>query len=112
MVFLMERLLRARGFRVSAFEVADEAIAAVRANPTDFDLLVTDFNMPKASGLDVARTIREIHPALPVVITSGVITDELRVGASEAGGKQIIYKPNSVEELSDTIRNLLEPNDG
>jgi len=112
MVFLMERLLRARGFRVSAFEVADEAIAAVRANPTDFDLLVTDFNMPRASGIDVARAIREINPALPVVITSGVITDELRIGASETGVKQIIYKPNSVEELSDAIWNLLETKDG
>jgi two-component system cell cycle sensor histidine kinase/response regulator CckA len=112
MVFLVKRLLSKRGFRVSGFEVAAEALAAVRAEPGDFDLVVTDFNMPKASGLDVARAIAQIRPGLSVVITSGYISDALREGAREAGVRHLVYKPNSVEELTEVIRRLLEPENG
>ena len=108
MVFMVTRMLARRGFQVSGFEVADEALAALRANPADFDLVVTDFNMPKASGLDVARAIARIRPGLPVVITSGYITDALREGAREAGVRHLVYKPNSIEELVAAIAQLLE----
>ncbi len=108
MVFLMERLLRLRGFRVSGFGIADEALNAVRANPRDFDLVVSDFNMPKASGLDVAIAVRAIRSDLPIVIVSGVVTDDLTAGAREAGVQEVVYKPNSVKDLVDAIGRLLE----
>ncbi|MDO9133613.1 PAS domain S-box protein [Hydrogenophaga sp.] len=107
MVFLMERLLRTRGFRVSAFEIAEEALKAVRADPTDFDLIVSDFNMPNGSGLEVALAMRKIRSDLPVVIISGFVTDELLEGALAAGVQEVVYKPNSVSELVDSIGRLL-----
>ena len=108
MVFLMERLLQKRGFRVSGFTVAAEALAAVSANPGDFDLVVTDFNMPTTSGLDVARAIRAIRSDLTVVVTSGYISEELRGGAAAAGVEHVIFKPNSVEEMAALLVDLLE----
>ena len=103
MLEMVERLLIKRGFRVSVFLVAAEALAAVRATPEKFDLVVTDFNMPRESGLDIARAIRLIRPELPVVITTGYITDELREEAREAGVRHIVHKPNSVEDLVEAI---------
>lgn len=107
MVFLIQRLLRLRGFRVSGFGIAEEALSAVRADPKDFDLVVSDFNMPKASGLDVALAVRAIRSDLPIVIVSGVVTDELLAGARAAGVQEVVYKPNSVKDLVDAIRRLL-----
>lgn len=107
MVLMVTRFLRKRGFRVSGFEVAADALAALAADPDDFDLVVTDFNMPKASGLDVARAIAQIRPALPVVITTGYISEALRDGARRAGVRELLYKPNSVEELAASISRLL-----
>jgi two-component system, cell cycle sensor histidine kinase and response regulator CckA len=107
MVFLMERLLRTRGFRVSAFGVAAEALEAVRANPKDFNLIVSDFNMPHGSGLDVAHAMRKIRPDLPVVIISGFVTDALLEGALAAGVQEVVCKPNSVSELVESIGRLL-----
>jgi len=106
-VFLMRRLLQKRGFRFSGFEVAEEALAAVRANPANFDLVVSDFNMPKASGLDVARAMREIRPDLPVVIVSGFVTEALRDDARAVGVRDVIHKPNSTEDLMAVITRLL-----
>ena len=54
-VFLMRRLLERQGYRVSGFTEAQAAIAAVQSNPGQFDLAVTNYNMPVMSGLDVAR---------------------------------------------------------
>src|SRR6185436_8556388 len=41
-VFLARRLLEQRGYKVSGFQSQEEALAALRADPTGFDLLVTD----------------------------------------------------------------------
>ena len=98
-VFLMKRLLERQGFRVSGFTNPREALAAVQANPGEFDLAVTDFNMPGMSGLEVASALREIRADLPLVLASGYITDELRQKAPAAGVRELIYKPNTVDDL-------------
>ena len=107
MVFLMHRLLSMQGHRVSAFDKSADALAAIRANPLDFDLIVTDYNMPGATGLDVARTVKDLRPDLPVVITSGFISHALREGAREAGVRHVIYKSNTVGELCETLRRVI-----
>lgn len=59
--------------------------------------------MPGMSGLDVARTLREIRADLPVVLASGYITEELRAKAPAAGISECIYKPNTVEDLCEAV---------
>ena len=107
MGFMVTRILQRAGYRVSSFERADGALAAVRANPAEFELVVTDFNMPGFSGLDVAQELARIRPDLPLVITSGYITDELQAGAQAAGVRRIVHKPNTVDELCRIIQQLL-----
>ena len=102
-VFLMKRILERRGFRVSVYCDPREAVAAARANPEQFDLVVTDYNMPEMSGLDVARALREIHADLPIVLASGYITEELRAKAPAAGVSALINKPNTVDELCEAV---------
>ena len=105
-VYLMTRLLQRQGYRVSAYTDPHEAIAAVRAAPADYDLVVTDYNMPGLSGLEVARALREIRADLPVALASGYITEEMRAEAPAAGVVELIYKPNTVEELCMTVARL------
>jgi len=68
--------------------------------------VVTDRNMPGISGLEVARELSRLRPELPVVLASGYITEELRAHALQAGVRQLIYKPNTVEELCDVVQRL------
>jgi PAS domain S-box-containing protein len=106
LVFLVTRLLERLGYRVSGYTRAEEALAAVRADPGQFDLVVTDLNMPGVSGLEVARELARLQPDLPVALTSGYITEELRAAAGQAGVRELIYKPNTVEELCEAVRRL------
>ncbi|MBI3387909.1 MAG: response regulator [Deltaproteobacteria bacterium] len=109
LVFLMTRLLERPGFRVSGYTRAEEALAALRADPGQFDLVVTDMNMPRFSGLDVARAVLSLRPDLPVVLVSGNITEELRAAAALIGVHHLIYKPNTTDEMVAVVRRLAGP---
>ncbi len=107
LVFLVTRMLERLGYRVSGYTRAAAALAAVRADPSQFDLVVTDLNMPGMSGLEVARELARLRPDLPVVLASGYITEELRALAPEAGVRQLMYKPNTVDELCAVVQRLV-----
>jgi CheY-like chemotaxis protein len=77
-VLMVERLLTQAGYRMTAFKGSRAAVAAVRAEPRAFDLVVSDFSMPGLTGMDVARDVAAARADLPVVITSGYISDELQ----------------------------------
>jgi PAS domain S-box-containing protein len=102
-IFLMKRLLGRKGYRVSGYTDPGKALAAVRADPGQFDLAVTDYYMPGMSGLEVAQALKEIRPDLPIVMASGYVSEELRAKAPAAGVSKLIYKPNTVEDLCEAV---------
>jgi len=108
LVLLVTRLLLRRGYLVSGHVEPTAALAELKVDPARFDLVVTDYNMPRFSGLDVAREVREIRPDLPVVIASGFITDELQAQASAAGVRSVIFKANAAEEFCNVVQRLLQ----
>ena len=107
LVFLVQRLLRRRGYEVSGFTDPHEAAAVLRADPQKFDLLVTDYNMPGYSGVDLLREVRDIRADLPVALASGYVTAEIEHSALAAGARALIHKPNDVQELCDTVDRLV-----
>ncbi|WP_342720250.1 ATP-binding protein [Acidovorax sp. FHTAMBA] len=107
LVFLVQRLLRRRGYEVSGFTDPHEATAALRAAPQAYDLLVTDYNMPGFCGVDLVREARRIRPDLPVALASGYVTAEIEQAALAEGARALIHKPNDVEELCATVQRLI-----
>lgn len=105
---LVRRLLERDGYRVSAFTDPQQALETLRQAPLDVALCITDFNMPGMSGLRLAREIKALHPSLPVAITSGYISEELRQQAPAAGVDEVIFKPDTVEALCAAIERLLK----
>jgi len=109
LVFLVRRLLERRGHKVTAFTEQREVIEAVRENPGGFDLLLTDYNMPGMSGLDVAKAVLAINPALPVAVASGYITDDLQAEAMAAGVREVVFKTDAVESFCEVVARLATP---
>jgi CheY-like chemotaxis protein len=103
LVVLITRLLQRKGCRVSGYTDAREALAAVRAHPGDFDLVITDYNMPGMSGLDVAIALREIRHDLPVALASGYISQAVQDLAPAAGVREIFHKTDLIEDLCDAV---------
>ena len=111
LVFLVQRLLRRRGYEVSGYTDPHEATAALRAAPQAYDLLVTDYNMPGFCGVDLVREARLIRPDLPVALASGYVTAEIEQAALAEGAQALIHKPNDVEELCATVQRLIVGHD-
>jgi signal transduction histidine kinase/ActR/RegA family two-component response regulator len=111
LVFLIARLLKRRGFTVSTFTDPHEALTALRNTPKAFDILVTDYNMPGYSGIDLLREAKLIRPDLPVALASGYVTPELEHSAMREGANALIYKPNDVSEFCETVQRLITGND-
>jgi PAS domain S-box-containing protein len=108
MVFLVGRLLRKQGYRVSTFTSGELALAWMREFPDAIDLLVTDQNMPGMSGVDLARESVRERPGLRVAIVSGHVNDKLLADASAAGVHEVMAKQDSMDALGEAIRQLLE----
>lgn len=107
LVFLVRRVLKRKGFQVTTFTDPRLAVEALRQEPLRFDLLVTDYNMPGYSGVELLREARLIRPALPVALASGYITPEIEQSALQEGARALIHKPNDVDELCETVQRLL-----
>jgi PAS domain S-box-containing protein len=107
-VFLTSRLLGRKGFCISPFSNQQEALDTVRATPNAFDVVVTDYNMPGISGVDVANEIRAIRSDLPVIIASGFVDEDLQAKAVAAGVKALIFKETIVDKFVNAIASAVE----
>ncbi|HIP30588.1 MAG TPA: response regulator transcription factor [Sulfurospirillum arcachonense] len=96
--------LRDSGYGVVHVEDGERALD--EASETKFDLLLFDINVPKKSGLDVVRTLREYNNTTPaIVITAYQDTTHMKDGF-ESGCDDYIKKPFDLEELDLRINNI------
>jgi len=90
---------------------ADNGLSAVESvRDGFFDLVLMDIRMPKQSGIDALKEIKEISPAIPVLLITAYAELESAIEAVKLGAKDYIQKPIDVEKLKVTIMNLLELN--
>ncbi|TXT41262.1 MAG: PAS/PAC sensor hybrid histidine kinase [Comamonadaceae bacterium] len=112
LVFLLKRLLTRKGYRVITFTDPLQALTQLRDPAFTCNLLVTDYNMPGYSGVDLLRDVQQLRPHLPVALASGYVTPDIEREAIAAGARALIHKPNDVDELCATVQKLLrEQND-
>jgi CheY-like chemotaxis protein len=108
LLYMVERYLVQRGFRISGYIDQQEALGVLRKDPRGFDLVVIDYNMPGMSGLDVARAVRGIRADLPIAVASGVIDESLRAQAEALGVRDFIFKVSDVEDLGAAFARLAQ----
>lgn len=103
-VEVISAYLRDDGFTVDTAADGDEALARFAAEPAD--LILLDLTLPKRSGLEVYRTIRETSDVPVIMVTSR--TDEIdRVVGLELGADDYVAKPFSPRELVARVRTVL-----
>lgn len=88
-------------------EAADGAEAIAMLGQTRYDLAILDINMPKKTGLDVLRLIREKGFAMKVIMLTGRLGFSVGSESMLLGADEYITKPFDIEFLQDTIRRLL-----
>jgi len=98
-----QQLLTNIGYQVEAFSDPKEALKAFRHQPKDFDLLVTDENMPKISGVQLVKAIRKLAPCFPAIICTGYSEVLNQVDVDHLELSAVVRKPFTLEEISKII---------
>ncbi|WP_462270420.1 hybrid sensor histidine kinase/response regulator [Desulfobacter sp.] len=101
------RIIEKLGYLVTVADSANQALELIRQNPSGFDLIITDYDMPKISGLELARQLARILPRLPVIMVSGRNVEFSRQESSNI--KAFIVKPYDKGILSRGINEVLCP---
>ena len=84
-------------------DAPDGQAAWDRLQESPVDLLITDINMPRLSGIELTRLVRGRHPALPIVVITGYQHELLLLDALEV--QAILIKPFKMPQLdADIVR--------
>lgn len=104
---LLVFLLKPMGHEVFTAKSGKEALAYVRIMP--FDVIFLDIHMPKITGSEVFKIIRQLRPEQKIIVfTSSLdITYEFEAKAMENGAFACLLKPLEVSEILGAINNVL-----
>jgi len=86
----------------------EDGLEIYKEHSSEIELVLTDINMPKLNGLDMATKIREIDPHIPIIVTSSLDDSEHLHKAISIGISEYIIKPISLESLVETINKSLK----
>lgn len=103
----LSELLSRKGWLVTDFNNAEDAIAALKIQP-DFDVILSDINMPGMTGIDLLSKVKEAAPNCPVVMITGYPSLDLAVEAMKDGAVDFLPKPFKTEELEVVVRRASE----
>ncbi len=106
-VGLVENFLKSSGYRVTTYSDGEEALASLGSNPGSFDLVITDHNMPKKTGIQLAAEISKLKSEIPIILMSGDSYFLLKEDVAALGFKGCIAKPFGPADLVDAVRKVL-----
>jgi two-component system nitrogen regulation response regulator GlnG len=104
--WVFEKALGREGIAYNSFSSAQEALDALRSGPPQ--VLVSDIRMPGPSGLELLHTVKEKHPAVPVIVMTAYSDLESAVAAFQGGAYEYLPKPFDVDQAVDLIRRALD----
>jgi len=102
---LMSRQLQRLGLKVTLALNGTQAIEI--GSRRSFDLVILDLSMPDIGGAEVLQALREHHPELPVVISSGYDREEVLDRLPRDENIAFLPKPYSIIQLYGVVENLI-----
>jgi PAS domain S-box-containing protein len=105
---LARRMLEKAGYTVLVASDGGEALQALERHDSPVHLLLTDVVMPGMNGRELAARMREAHPEVKVIYTSGHTEDALIRHGIEADAAHFLRKPYTHEDLTRAVRVVLD----
>ena len=104
---LIPRVLAQLGYSVDGFKGPMDALDFVKQTGKEYDLVVTDYDMPELNGLEFAEIMADFQPGVPVILVSGrkQAMDEAR---GVAHIRKVLIKPYNKGIISGAIRQVLD----
>lgn len=103
-----KQVLSQLGYNVITKMDSTEALALVQEQPDDINLLITDFTMPKMTGLELTSEVRKIIPNLPIILCTGFNANLSEDKIKAAGINEFVLKPVTRNDLAMVVRKVLD----
>lgn len=86
-----------------------ELLSALEAGSENFDLLISDVNMPEMNGLDLARAIKadDRYKTKPIIVLTTESSNEMKMAGKEIGVTGWMVKPFSDDKLVKSLKMVL-----
>lgn len=103
---LFEFEFKAQGFDVTTASSGSQGIENLKKQ--DFDVVLTDLNMPDISGIEMVKNSKAIRPHTEIIVVTGDDSSEKAVEAIREGAFDYILKPVDFDKLFTSVRNAVE----
>ena len=95
-----------QGYQISKAEDGESAVKQIKE--TQFDLVITDINMPYVGGMEIVHLVRnELKRNTPVIVLTSSGLEKTQLNAFNLGASEFITKPFSLPVLAARIAKLL-----
>jgi two-component system chemotaxis response regulator CheY len=104
---IMKNILKQIGF-TNIIEADDGTTALEELKKTSVDLIISDWNMPKMSGLELLKTVRQTDGLkdLPFLMVTAEAQKQNVIDAVQAGVSNYVVKPFTAEAISDKLNKI------
>ncbi|MFO7832196.1 MAG: response regulator [Desulfuromonadaceae bacterium] len=106
-VSLIKNMLERHGYEVTCTTSSQHALEVFKGRKDAFDMVITDYAMPEMTGIELAQSVRNIRPDIPVLMCSGYYAGKEQRGASDAGIEMVLNKPLQDYQLTLAVDNIL-----
>jgi CheY-like chemotaxis protein len=103
-----ERLLEKLGYNVLIASSGNDAINIYKSKKDDIDMVILDITMHDMNGGDIYDKLKEINPAIKVLLSSGYSINGQATKILERGCDGFLQKPFNIKDLSLKIREILD----
>lgn len=106
---IIRNILKQLGF-INVEESEDGCAAFEKLKESDYDLLITDLNMPNMTGLDLLKEVRanEKLKDLKVLLVTAEAEKENIIQAAQAGANEYVVKPFTADVLGQKINKIFD----
>jgi PAS domain S-box-containing protein len=105
---LLEATFTQHQYRTTFVTDGQKALALVRDQPENYDLVLTDQTMPKMTGMQLSKEILALNPDMPIILTTGFSKQVSEEEALSVGIRRFLMKPYKVSTISVIIREILD----
>lgn len=111
MLLTMQFILEVAGYKITTAEDGQEALERIlkaRSNGNPVELLITDIQMPRLTGMELIDELNRLEIGIPVLVITGYGDEQMITELSRKGCDEYLDKPFDDERLVERVANLLE----
>ncbi|MFH0995035.1 MAG: PAS domain S-box protein [Pseudomonadota bacterium] len=108
LIDVVTAMLKILGYEVVSAKGSRDALQLFQSQCDRFHLVITDLTMPEMTGLELAAEMLRIRGGIPIILSTGFTSAELREKAMAMGIREVMMKPFVLQELAQTVRRILD----